>query len=974
LNGWALDVKGDAKIGLEVSSEEIIWHDTCAKLTYSGGVTKNQNLVLDQTTSRVISSSVSGNATIAILKPPKPVSLEAFDTVNFWIYGGWYRISQKSTPPKVTLNMKDNSGLDFQLPLGMVNSGCWNIESAFVDDSLSARIRFPVTLESITFSDLDIDGSSRMFLDSITFYNQKRTPGRYAIKAADRIAPRRADRGMLPPIPTGVQTFFSKANERGRFELKCKKGELDVIYGINLQEGVLNGLSCRIGKNPEFKIMAEGKLEFNVSDSVRAATVGTLVSFEQKDRSIVAEWSDNTQPLQHWKARYSLSGLTLIVDISSDNQATGLKYGKLKVNSEWQTIFVPYLVLNRISHLSSDGPLLACGNGAFISILPDIYHCNFSTFVNAPDVSKDGIGLCTGTKYFPLSDGNYNQFRERVIITVSDDFLDVLPDCPNPPSSNISELSSYMHFRSLFLAESFFSILKRYGIDKILAKHFNTYSSSVKHGYDSFGVRYYTRKDLPMERFQEYIKVIKKLGYKFGTYSYFADLQPINEFWRDDRIQLKTTKGKVWNKGWWYASYSMKMCAAAELVDVTHEKISKLYSPDFTYLDIHSVMGPHAVDYEAGEPGAGMARAAIEDNIEVMARVSRNNKAVCGEGYHRWLYAGYSDMDYASLLHPVKYKTSSELPLMLDFNLFRIHTRQIGVGMGFDPVMFLAEKERSELLVDEGVGDAPEGFYKWIAAALAYGHMAMLGHDYVPPLSRIMQMYFLMIAPQEEYLPVAVREIRYHDGKKFQTTSQALLSGGLGQNWVQVTYQSGLQVQVNYNARQNWQIDYGGKTYILPPYGWLITKAGKPVSMSVLQDGERLDVAENADYLYVRSDKKVTVYGPVQLRGAVLIKKQQSVLRIVPCGDLGPWEKFLPDGLPTEHIDRRLAGLSKNGNFGDIVIDTMVLLNTPAGHVTTHCFSQDGKKTSAETAVNSKGALVLKPKGTIVDFEITAQK
>jgi len=241
--------------------------------------------------------------------------------------------------------------------------------------------------------------------------------------------------------------------------------------------------------------------------------------------------------------------------------------------------------------------------------------------------------------------------------------------------------------------------------------------------------------------------------------------------------------------------------------------------------------------------------------------------------------------------------------LPLDFDLLKLHPFQIGTMMGYGPTCFLTDEEIKDL--NGGTVPGPKAFYKYIATSLAYGHMALLGYGYIPPISRAIHYYALMQGVQSEYLPDMVASISYWDGAKFLPTSQALQSDAYRRGQVRVTYRGGLIVTANLSETENWTVTQAGKQYVLPPFGWIITKegpnaaaarrakeaSGPILAYSALVDDKRMDFVQCPDYVYVNGGELARRVGPLEVQGAAWLKREGKGWLLIPCGKLGHWDK-----------------------------------------------------------------------------------
>jgi hypothetical protein len=234
----------------------------------------------------------------------------------------------------------------------------------------------------------------------------------------------------------------------------------------------------------------------------------------------------------------------------------------------------------------------------------------------------------------------------------------------------------------------------------------------------------------------------------------------------------------------------------------------------------------------------------------------------------------------------------------------------------------------------------------------------------------MIHLYALMQGVQTEYLTDQATSIQYHDGKQFLSTSDALWKDIVGNGRLRVEYSKGLVVQVNYNGTENWTVAAAGRTFDLPSYGWVIEKPGEILSYSALHDGHRVDVVKCPGYIYVNSGDhafKDAELG-LEITGALWLKREGDAWRAIPCGDLGPWEKFYPEKWPDDLYDLRASSIPENRGLSVCVIDAGKLLGKPAAEVSATARDAAGNAVES-TAVQAEGdSLRIVPQPQIVDY------
>ena len=934
LAGWKAQVLDGAKVSLAASVEHQLWRKQVAKLAYAGG----------------------GKNSVIILRPPEPVVIRGkFDAANLWLYGAFDRY--KDRHPRFVVLLEDAGGREFEMNLGLLNSGYWNLLHGVLDAKSAARARFPMKFTALTMEHDNVPAERSVFLESLAFYQQNRKPFARLDQSRRSVFPT-SDDGMLPTPPKDVKAGVKAVDGGAEFVSEGKDGALR--FCVRPAEGFLNGVTAQWKDGPVFHPLDGGgiPLDFGEGERLPAPGAEKVVSSELKGGKLTARWrlQQGTNAVE-WTAGYSLRGRSLVVDVScGGGAAAGIAFGQVAGLPNPRGIEVPYLMMGR-----KPGPWIACAGGLFVSVLPDWYHCDFST-VNATVTPPTGdrIGLFTGTIYTPLTNGRRNDLRERVLVTVSPEFADTLPNARNPVSPNRERLAPYAFYMGRAWTQNFYATLKRYGIDHLIASDFagvlcDDYS-------EGFADRWRPHPKFTIPQVQDFRRAIQSLGYLFSFYIDATDYWPGNEWFDENKVSL-TTAGVF--RDAWYGNFAAKPNAMPLLVKLTGQKVRQHYPADCVYLDVHTNRDLTAMDYEAGVEGAGMARPQVIANGDCILEARKWYGSTISEGICRWLYAGACDMDYATLIAS---KPAPDLPPLVDFDLLKIHPFEHGTMMGYAPAAFFGQTVRTGLHTDGGRGTAPQDFYRYVSASLTYGHKLILGYGYVPPLSRFIQYYALMQGVQREYLTDTVAAIHYHNGVEFLPTSRALAEDSQKSGRIRVRYSRGLTVHVNYNAEKSWSVESSGRRYELPPFGWLIEKPGAILAYNALVGGKRVDFVKCPDYLYLNAGDGRASEGPLEVEGAVWLKRDRGAWRLIPCGYLGFWKTFNPPGLPKNCLDSQLANNPADRGCKHIVLDTQTLLGKPAASVRITARDDAGKTTTASVKPLDDRRLEFSTTVTAVDY------
>jgi hypothetical protein len=938
LVGWQGTVFGDAEVAVSASRAQRLWRSQVAKVSVGA-----------------CQSFVVG------LKPPKPIPIPAdADAVNCWVHSN-HLYSAGSTPVELLVTVVDSRGACVDLNTGPLRGNYWELRQGLLPAQRVARLQRPLYFHSLTLSAGKLVEPVTMYLESLAFFKRERRPYARLERLTDPGFPTTED-NMLPPAKPEWRTRAAATQDGKGATFTTTSPDGALTYAVVPTENGLSEVTARFGDGPTFQPLADGALEL-AAPSDTTGGQARLLSSRLAGGSLVTKWALVGEGADvTYQVTYQLRGRTLLVDVSCPGgRARGLRLGKVRGLPQLRGIEVPYLVMHR-----PPTPRVALGGKVFCSVLVDWYHSNCSVLDTTPAADEpdaDGLTVNGGTVYNPLTDGKRNELRDRVLVTVSPEFHDTLPSIATPRSERIEELAPAMFVMSSDFTPGFYRTLKRYGLDEVLAVHFA--GIWWRRAGEGFAMRWRPRPELTEEQVRRYREDLRGLGYLWGMLVNYTCYSALNEYWDENKVSL-TSAGQL-NDGW-FGHFDTKPNAMPELAEVVGENIRARYPTDCVYLDVHTNWGADARDYEAGVDGAGTARGTILGNAACLREVHNQQHALCSEGICRWLYAGVADMDYAQWAEVTKPEGK---PLLPDFDLLRIHPKQIGTAMGYSPTCFFTTEGLEAYYRDPGKGTAHQPFYHYVAATLAHGHSAMIGYSYFPPLARTLHYYALLSGPQEDYLPDTVADIAWYSDKdgEFLSTSEALRAGVRDAGKLRVTYAGGQVVHVNYHAANTWKLSRNGRDFELPPYGWLIEKPGSLFAYSTLVDGRRVDYVDCPRYLYLNSGDRPATEGALTADGAVLVQKGES-LTVIPCGDLGGWKSARGEDYPL-FADTTLAGPPPNRGVRQLRLNAAELLNLdPAARVTVRSRSEQGAAVSTEASQARN--VELPPLPDTVDYLIAA--
>jgi len=111
-----------------------------------------------------------------------------------------------------------------------------------------------------------------------------------------------------------------------------------------------------------------------------------------------------------------------------------------------------------------------------------------------------------------------------------------------------------------------------------------------------------------------------------------------------------------------------------------------------------------------------------------------------------------------------------------------------------------------------------------------------------------------------------------------------------------------------------------------------------------------VDFVRCPEYLYINTGGARASESPLEVEGAVLLKRESDAWRLIPCGDLGQWERFPPPGLPSRFSDFRTVGAPTNRGCPYIAVDTKALLGKEAADVRVVARDEAGGDVPAKAA------------------------
>jgi hypothetical protein len=220
-------------------------------------------------------------------------------------------------------------------------------------------------------------------------------------------------------------------------------------------------------------------------------------------------------------------------------------------------------------------------------------HCrsNASLLTAVNEVVKEGVRYNGGATYSPKTDGRRNDCFERLVLTVSPRFEEVLPNVPNPKSP-------WMHVAGerLWIAHgasdrkqdyATWKEVARYGMTKVVITDHET---GWRDGGESFTFRTRAAPGRGGDESQaDYARKIRALGFRYGIYNNYTDFAPVNEHFSEDLI-TRLSDGN-WQTAW-ARCYNPKPARAVEYEARLAPIIQQKFGLDTAYCDVHTAVTP----------------------------------------------------------------------------------------------------------------------------------------------------------------------------------------------------------------------------------------------------------------------------------------------------------------------------------------------------------------------------------------------
>lgn len=870
LDGWTVECR-DGAATFTRSRAQQLWGQYVGQLAYRG----------------------TGPKATVTIKPPRPLRVPGpLDCLNFWVYGNnWSWTVDPTTPPvQIAILLRGHTGPAITVPLGQVRWKEWWLMHARLSPTQLAALGDRVVFEGISVTGGRNKAERTLYFDNLSFYREQLPPLTFAPRPARGVEPfpgqspgTNTGPGKLP-FPTREQTIlpdnltpdFKTGLESSDhvFEFHYRGADGHLTYRYRPASGTLGDVTaCWEGRGGPFQPLADGGIRLAAKDETtgRVPDKIELVDCRRVKDTAVSVWrctlgrqtTEVTYTLRLWQK-------SLVIDVRClGGLVAEFNVGKAVDVAQPRLVTLPFLTGDQ-----QRPAVLVTGPAAqplFAMTLLDYCRSGASSLFAINRVADDGATYNGGSRYLPRTDGRRNDCFERLFLTVSPRFEEMLPNVPNPRSP-------WMHVAGerLWIAHGAsnrqhdyetWKRIARYGMTKVVITDHET---GWRDGGESFTFRTRAAPGKGGDEGQaDYSRKIHALGFRYGIYNNYTDYAPVNEHWHEDRV-TRLSDGS-WRPAW-ARCYNPKPSRAVEFEARLTPIIQQKFHLDTAYCDVHTAVQPWSyVDFDARVPGAATFAATFYAYGEIMLHQKKTwNGPVYSEGNNHWFYCGLTDGNYGQ----DQAGRLDDNPWLVDFDLRKLHPLCCNFGMG-NPEMFYGRDKR----LHSKAQDRDAWLDRFLAATLAFGHTGFLVMEGgIPSTARS---YFALQQVHARYAQETVACIRYADDQgNLLDPSAAVASGAFRRSQIATEYSNGLKVIVNGHGTEIWKTPEA----VLPPNGWFAKdREGKLIAFSALVDGRRVDYVDSPAYLYADGRGRLTRFAKMLCDGPMIAHKRPGgTLEVIP--------------------------------------------------------------------------------------------
>ncbi|MBE2226534.1 MAG: hypothetical protein IAE93_04305 [Ignavibacteria bacterium] len=480
-------------------------------------------------------------------------------------------------------------------------------------------------------------------------------------------------------------------------------------------------------------------------------------------------------------------------------------------------IGVPYLTTFNILY----------ANKCFVSMYFDWNRSNASQILPYNSVySNSSVYYSQYALYNKKTNGKRNKLDETIIMKVSDNIDDVLPDIPNPRSVYYKESAQRIVFddwKPFDRSMEQLTKIENSGIRNI----WHILHNWQNQGYDValpdvFPANSNFGGNVELLKISQFNK---SNGNLFSLHENYIDIFKLSSQFKRSNLSFNSHGEYLFN---WLnpnnldSSFIVKPSKVISILSPISTLLHKEFETTAAYHDVSSSYDPSKfVDYEHSLKDAGKFCQPYNSNIAIADTLRKiHSGPVSGEGLAHFLYSGYYD-DFCAQLHTAKslpgafYGQSEKLggfykPLFVNFDLLKMKEKTFVHGMGYYSRFFYNSENNWG-----SIGYSRDSALMYAATELAYGHGAFCSSDSYNFIEQCEIEYKYVYPMQIRYADSKVKLILYNDTgklisasdyiKKYPATFDNFFSPDfMGQLYVQ--YENGVEVFVNRHPSRTWNI------------------------------------------------------------------------------------------------------------------------------------------------------------------------
>jgi hypothetical protein len=630
------------------------------------------------------------------------------------------------------------------------------------------------------------------------------------------------DTTCKPPLPAGSYTNSVS------FDFTLKKFQFNYFGADSVTYeykpgtvGTLAALKCVVGSY-SFNPSASGGVGVDsASKELLPWSPGityALKSLSASGDTLTARWKMTAGGTDSalYSYQFYISGRTLVLTVLPETRnVPTFSLDRSANTSNPVVVPVPYLTLFNVLYT----------NNTFTTMYMDWEKSTASEITPGNRVqSATSVYYTANAKYKKRTNGQRNLVQETVYLTTSPRIQDVFPSIPNPISPLKAVSADHLvldTWRDTFAIEVT-NVKKCYdaGITKLWVLRHVWQNGGFDNMYpDVMPANAGLGGDTQLKRLSDSAAAY---NYLFGLHENYVDIYPNAPSWNPSLVALDTdgTLRKAWfNNTTGIQSYLLKPSLAGSVLNNFAPVIHSTYGTSSSFLDVHLGTNPSTkVDYDSSVPNAGTYMQTLKAYRALIPLLRAHHAGpVSVEGTNHFMNAGYMDDVEAQINSgsTAGYWQGVRMPLLVDFQLQKIHPLLCGHGVGYYERFFSNDAGASQYKVYP-----LDSTLTYIATELAYGNAGFIPNPkYLADLLKVAKLeYKHVYSAQKLYAMANVVSVLYNDNgtdvdaSAYIRNHPASFSNRSDSNFmsqVKVVYDNGTIVCVNRNSYKKWNVTLG---------------------------------------------------------------------------------------------------------------------------------------------------------------------